>query len=54
VECVVCHRTEPEVRLHKCPICFRHCCDDCAHRAYGRTFCSRSCAEQFFFGDEDE
>jgi hypothetical protein len=29
-------------------------CDDCAHKAMGRDFCSKRCADQFFFGDDDE
>jgi hypothetical protein len=52
--CVNCQKSEEEVTLHKCPICFKLVCNDCAKREYGRVFCSKRCADQFFFGDDDE
>jgi hypothetical protein len=52
--CVTCQKSEEEVTLHKCPICFKLVCNDCAKREYGRVFCSKRCADQFFFGDDDE
>jgi hypothetical protein len=58
VECVGCqvNDEDPErsVQLNKCPICFKRICDDCAHRSMGRLFCSKRCADQFFFGDDEE
>lgn len=54
MDCVICNKDEVEARLHKCPICFRWVCDDCGKRDYGRTFCSSRCADQFFFGDDDD
>jgi hypothetical protein len=53
MECGSCRRTEVEVRVHKCPICFKLICDDCGRREYGRVFCSQRCADQFFFGDDE-
>jgi hypothetical protein len=54
MECVGCHSSEQELRLNKCPICFKWICDNCAKRSMGREFCSKRCADQFFFGDDDE
>ena len=53
-ECYECKRKDEEVRLSKCPICFKGACDNCAHRAFGRIFCTKRCADQFFFGDDDD
>lgn len=53
LECVTCRKTESEVGLHKCPICFKHYCDEHAYTMSGRAFCSQFCAEYFFFGGED-
>ena len=52
--CINCQKEDVEVSLNKCPICFKLVCDDCARRDYGRVFCSRRCAELFFFGDEED
>jgi hypothetical protein len=54
MECTFCQKSDQDVRLNKCPICFKWVCDDCSRRDYGRAFCSAGCAKQFFFGDEDE
>ena len=54
MECVGCKVTDLDVRLNKCPICFKWVCDNCAVRSFGRSFCQRKCADQFFWGDEDE
>jgi hypothetical protein len=53
MDCVNCQKTEVEIRMHKCPICFKPICEDCGHREYGRAFCSPRCAYQFFFSDDD-
>ncbi len=53
MDCVTCQKTEVEIRMHKCPICFKPICQDCGHREYGRAFCSSRRAYQFFFGDDD-
>ena len=52
--CEACQKDEVETILYKCPTCFKWTCDGCGRRAYGRVFCSKRCADQFFFGDEDE
>ncbi len=54
MECFQCQKNEMEILLHKCPICFKWVCEDCGRHDYGRLFCSRRCADQFFFGDDDE
>jgi hypothetical protein len=54
MNCSVCQRSDLEITLHKCPICFKLVCEDCAKREYGRTFCSANCAQQFFFGDDED
>jgi hypothetical protein len=59
MECVVCKVDElvlrdEEKRVNKCPICFKLVCDRCSHRTMGRDFCSKRCADQFFFGDDDD
>jgi hypothetical protein len=52
--CVVCQASDEDIRLNKCPICFRLVCDNCAVRSFGRMFCVKTCSQQFFFGDDDE
>jgi len=54
MECVACQVSDQDVRLHKCPICFKWVCENCAVRSYGRAFCQRKCAEQFFWGDDGD
>ena len=54
MNCLGCQKDEQETSLQKCPICFKWVCDNCANRAFGRSFCSKRCADLFFFGDEDE
>ncbi len=55
MECVVCQKSDQEeIRLHKCPICFKWACDNCAVKAFGRLFCTKKCSDQFFFGDDEE
>jgi hypothetical protein len=54
MECVACNISDLERRLGKCPICFKLICESCAHKTMGRDFCSKRCADQFFFGDDDD
>ena len=54
MECVRCQIDDKERKLEKCPICFKLVCEECAHRAFGRVFCAKKCADAFFFGDDDE
>jgi hypothetical protein len=52
--CGICGSSEEDRKFHKCPVCFKHFCDDCSVSMSGRGFCSRFCAEYFFFGGEDD
>ena len=52
--CTICQKDEREVTLHKCPICFKMVCVDCARHEYGRLFCSQRCSYLFFFGEEED
>jgi hypothetical protein len=54
MNCVECQKDEMETTLGKCPICFKWVCNDCGHRTMGRVFCSKRCADQFFFGDDED
>ena len=54
MNCVACEKDDKEFTLHKCPICFKLVCEDCAVRNFGRLFCSKLCSDQFFFGDDEE
>jgi hypothetical protein len=54
MECCSCKATDDEKRLHKCPICFKYVCEDCALNRGGRLFCSKYCADFFFFGEGDD
>jgi hypothetical protein len=53
-ECYMCKKTDDQVRLHKCPICFKHYCEEHAVRRSGMWFCSEGCAEYFFHGEPDD
>jgi hypothetical protein len=53
-ECWECKVTEKDARLRKCPICFKHYCEDHAYQRSGVSFCSAGCAEYFFFADPDD
>ncbi len=52
--CKVCQKTADEIHLNKCAICFALYCDDHKFLYSGREFCSKPCAEYFFFDDEDD
>jgi hypothetical protein len=52
-KCWRCEATEPERTIRKCVICFKYYCNECQADRNGRTFCSKQCADFFFFGDEE-
>ena len=54
MNCIECQRDEMETTLNKCPSCFKLICVDCGTQAMGRVFCTKRCAEEFFWGDDDE
>ena len=51
--CRHCDKTEDEVSLEKCPICFKMYCNDCGYQHSGRKFCSQFCGEYYFFADPE-
>lgn len=51
--CIHCDKTEQQVDLIKCPICFKTYCDECGYQHGGRKFCSQFCADYYFFADPD-
>lgn len=53
-QCWRCGTSEEERSLRKCVICFKLYCNECQADRNGRTFCSKSCADYFFFGDDDD
>ena len=54
-KCIHCGITEEETTmLEKCPMCFSIFCGDCGYNFGGRYFCSKVCAEYFYFGEGDE
>ena len=40
--------------LEKCPMCFKYACGEHQHLMSGRIFCSKACADYFFFADPDD
>jgi hypothetical protein len=53
-QCAKCGEEGMELDIQACPICFKGVCRHCAVLVSGRTFCSQSCAEYFFHGDDDD
>jgi hypothetical protein len=54
LNCSVCEISDDEKSLRKCAICFKYFCEDCGVDRSGRWFCTSSCADYFFYGDEDD
>lgn len=53
MECSVCDTSDEERALRKCSICFKYFCEECATNRGGRLFCSKQCADYFFFGEDE-
>ena len=53
-QCLHCERNDNDVRLEKCPICFKFFCFEHSHSRSGRRFCSPACAQFYFFGDDED
>jgi len=51
--CWQCEKTQEDEPLVQCPICHKHFCEVHGFSMSGRPFCSKGCAQYFFFGDED-
>ena len=55
LSCKHCGITEDETStLTKCPMCYAMFCDECGYNFGGRPFCSKMCADYFYFGEGDE
>ncbi|HEV7501034.1 MAG TPA: hypothetical protein VGQ33_13565 [Vicinamibacteria bacterium] len=54
MECVTCNASDVDKHLEKCPICFKWVCEACETHAFGRHFCTKKCADVFFYGDDDD
>jgi len=52
--CEKCHATGMWISLIKCPMCHKYVCDECKFSVQGKDFCSRFCANEFFWGETDE
>ena len=53
-QCWKCEKDVDAARLTKCPVCFKHFCEEHCHNMAGRIFCSPGCADYFFFAEADE
>ena len=51
---MTCQKNDDDARLDKCPICFKFFCEEHAYLYSGRRFCSKQCAQFFFFGEDDD
>ena len=52
--CHECKRGDDEIRLYRCPTCYKQVCEEHAFRLSGLAFCCRACGEYFFHADPDE
>jgi len=52
--CELCDRSDKYMELFKCPMCHKYICDKCRYGMGGKDFCGDHCANEFFFGGEDE
>ena len=52
--CHECKKTKEETGLFKCPTCFKRFCEEHTYRMSGRRFCTRGCAQTFFFAEPDK
>lgn len=51
--CIICRERNMLRDVYTCPNCKKLVCDNCCYRFGGRPFCGKSCADFFFFGDEE-
>jgi hypothetical protein len=52
--CEQCEQTYERVFIQECSYCFKRFCRNCAVRSGSTAFCSKACAEGWFFADADE
>jgi len=52
--CERCQEMVERVLIQECSYCFKRFCRDCAVRSGNAAFCSKACANGWFFTDADE
>ena len=52
--CAKCEDHDEAQLVRKCPVCHKLFCEDHAHHMSGRAFCSKGCAQFFFFTEPDD
>jgi hypothetical protein len=52
--CKICRVSEKDKYLTQCSICKQYFCDPDAFSFGGKQFCTKVCADYFFFGEEEE
>jgi hypothetical protein len=50
--CEKCERLVTAAELQECPVCKRKYCTYCVYRLGSQNYCSRACADIYFFGGE--
>jgi hypothetical protein len=51
--CMICSSKGFWLHLYKCPMCHRYFCEECRYQYGGKDFCTKHCANEFFWGAED-
>lgn len=51
--CPICGKEKFSFAMKTCPMCKRRFCDTCEYRMGGGVFCSKECANLFYFSGED-
>ena len=52
--CERCQQMFERVLIQECSYCFKDFCRNCAVRSGNTAFCSKACAEAWFFAEADE
>ena len=52
--CDRCEQMFERILIQECPYCFKDFCRTCAVRSANTAFCSKACAEGWFFAGADE
>ena len=53
MQCHACQKDDSQGHVERCAVCHRGYCEEHNFMMSGRKFCSRFCAEYFFFEAED-
>ena len=52
--CYACDPSTDDKSLRRCPICHKNFCEEHTVVMSGRPFCSKGCADFFFFAEPDD